>query len=355
MHDNFFALGGHSLLAVKLITEIEKAFTKHLAPAVLFQAPTIEQLAEIIRHGPESWSNLVPIQIEGRKKPFFWVHGDSSNAYLPRYLGTDQPLYGLEHQSQDGKPARYTSVESIAANYLREIRSVQAQGPYYLGGYSFGSFVALEIAQQLKDQAQEVALLALLDPPRPFKLGDNISTRLSQGPTSTNRFLSRLHRHYTNVKSLGYKRGIAYLWERGAGKINDVRSNIRNKVSNDLKRALIKICLTAGKDLPPSVRSRYILDLYYQIGPKYKMRPYAGRVVLFKGGDRSDDYVGDWEQYLVGEKQLYEVPGGHMELREERYIRSWAENLKACLEAAQVNATPSDRKSGTARTRNPAV
>jgi len=342
IHDNFFELGGNSLLAVRLFAKIENIFGKQLRPATLFEAPTIEQLAGILM-GPDkasSWSALVPIQPNGSKPPFFWVHGDSSGAFLPKYLEPDQPIFGLEHQSQDGKPARYTSVESIAAHYLREIRSVQFQGPYYLGGYSFGSIVALEIAQQLKDQAQEVALLALLDPPRPFKTSDKASTRLSDSPTSINGFHSRLHRHYTNVNSLGYKKGIVYLWERVAGKISELRSNVSTKVSNGLKRALIKICLARGRDLPSSVRSRYILDLYHRIRPEYEMRRYSGRVVLFKGDDQSDEYVGDWDLYLVDEKQIYQVPGHHMGLREETYIRGWAEHLKACLEAAQVTDTP---------------
>ena len=87
-----------------------------------------------------------------------------SNSFLPRYLGWDQPLYGLEHQSQDGKPALYDSVKTIASHYLGEIHSVQPNGPYFLGGYSFGAMVAFEMAQQLKKAGADVALLTLLDP-----------------------------------------------------------------------------------------------------------------------------------------------------------------------------------------------
>ena len=72
------------------------------------------------------------------------------------------------------------------------------------------------------------------------------------------------------------------------------------------------------------------------------MRPYSGRVVLFKGGGHSsDDYDGYWEHYLVGEKQLYEMEGNHLDLREEPYVRNWAEKLKACLDAVQATAAAS--------------
>ena len=133
IHDNFFDLGGHSLLALHLFARLEKAFGRPLPLALLFQAPTVEQLANILRdeNWSPSWSSLVPIQPGGSKPPFFWIHGDSSNAFLPRYLGPDQPFYSLEHQAQDGTRARYTQVETIAAHYLNEIRTVQPKGPVF--------------------------------------------------------------------------------------------------------------------------------------------------------------------------------------------------------------------------------
>ena len=107
IHDNFFDLGGDSLLSIQLIARIEKRFGKTLPVAVLFQSPTIEQLATILgdERRSETWSSLIPVHPAGALLPFFWIHGDSSNARLPEYLGPDRPLYALEHQAHDGRPA----------------------------------------------------------------------------------------------------------------------------------------------------------------------------------------------------------------------------------------------------------
>ena len=117
-----------------------RVFGRKLPLSSFFQMPTVRQLARLLSDNVslKSWSSLVAIQKRGSRPPFFWAHGEASDAFLSRYLDADQPLYGLMHQSEDGQPARFTSVEDIAAHYLSEIRSVQPHGPYFLGGYCFG-------------------------------------------------------------------------------------------------------------------------------------------------------------------------------------------------------------------------
>jgi amino acid adenylation domain-containing protein len=154
--DDFFELGGNSLLAMRLFADIEHKFTKKLPLALLLSSPTIETIAAIIQQETvfvNTAKNLVEIQTQGTKPPLFMLHplGGEVLCYrhLAKYLGLEQPIYGLQPQGLDGKLPPLLRVEDIASQYLQEIRTIQPQGPYFLLGYSFGGVVAYEMSQQL--------------------------------------------------------------------------------------------------------------------------------------------------------------------------------------------------------------
>jgi surfactin family lipopeptide synthetase C len=173
VQDNFFDLGGHSLLAVHLMARIQQHFGKKLPLASLFEGPTVEQLAHILQQQAEEsvLPLLVPIKPDGSKQPFFCVSGAGGNIvyfyHLARYLDSDRPFYAFQAKGLDGKSEPHTCVEEMAADYIAALQAVQPEGPYLLGGHSFGSWVAFEMGQQLQEQGHEVALLAVLDTPGP--------------------------------------------------------------------------------------------------------------------------------------------------------------------------------------------
>jgi thioesterase domain-containing protein/acyl carrier protein len=177
LDQNYFDLGGDSPLAVQLFAQIEKVFKVKLPLATLFEAPTIEELAQILnREAPASgWSPLVPIQLQGSRPPFFCIHGAGGNVLiyrdLSRDLGSDQPFYGLQSRGLDGGCAPLTRIEDMAALYVREIRRVQQHGPYFLGGYCLGGTIAFEVARQLQAKGEQIALLALFDTMNWAKVG----------------------------------------------------------------------------------------------------------------------------------------------------------------------------------------
>ncbi|NJL51699.1 MAG: amino acid adenylation domain-containing protein [Hydrococcus sp. SU_1_0] len=150
IHDNFFELGGHSLLALRLFAKMEQVFGRTFPLATLFEAPTVKDLANIIdqKQSLAAGSCLVPIQPQGSKPPLFLLHarGTSVLVYrnLANYLGTEQPVYGIQPQGLNGEAEILTKLEEMAAYYIQEIKKIQPLGPYLLGGYSFGGDLALK-------------------------------------------------------------------------------------------------------------------------------------------------------------------------------------------------------------------
>ncbi|MGK7886280.1 MAG: amino acid adenylation domain-containing protein, partial [Crocosphaera sp.] len=169
VEDSFFELGGHSLLAVRLISKISEVFERLLPLATLFQYSTVEELANLLRSSDtvSAWSPLVNIQPHGEGTPFFCVPGLGGNViylyHLAKALGTNRPFYGLQSIGLDGKTDPLTHIEAIATEYIKVIQKVQPEGPYLLGGHSFGASIAFEMAKQLEQQGQEIGLVVIFD------------------------------------------------------------------------------------------------------------------------------------------------------------------------------------------------
>ncbi|MGZ4792155.1 MAG: non-ribosomal peptide synthetase [Ilumatobacteraceae bacterium] len=169
VHDDFFALGGYSLLATRVFAMIEDRTGKRLPVSVLFEHPTIAELATLIRSDgwQTNWSSLVPIQASGAGQPFFYVAPYMISvlqlAPLGDELGADRPLYGLQPQGLDGRLPAHRTIEEMAAHYIRELKSVQPDGPYALGGHCSGSWVAFEMARQLEAEGDKINALLLVD------------------------------------------------------------------------------------------------------------------------------------------------------------------------------------------------
>ncbi|MEL7037607.1 MAG: condensation domain-containing protein [Cyanobacteria bacterium J06592_8] len=322
VRDNFFDLGGKSLMAMSLFTQIEQTFGKTLPLTTLLNAPTIEKLAEILAENESSqtWSSLVPLQPHGSKPPFFCIHGQQGNVLnlreLAQSLSIDQPFYGLQAQGLDGKQMPYFTIEEMATHYLAEIRTVQPHGPYFLGGNSMGGTIAFEMAQQLEQQGEKVAVLVMFD-----TFNKNAFPRLV--------FRKQ---HY-----------LKYLSQLGVSKLF---TEVKDLTKRQLQVLFCKLYLHFGKSLPHHLSRAIVAEANMQAKWAYKPQVYSGKITLFqaeKAAQFNKFYLpnkADWETRdpqhgwgdLTTQKlEIYEVPGDHYSIFDRPNVQVLAETLKACL------------------------
>ena len=320
--DNFFELGGDSLLAARLFAQIHNRFGKNLPLSTLFVSPTIEQLANVLRESDAeaAWSSLVPIQPHGSKPPLFCVHAAGANVliYRPmsRHLGDDQPVYALQAQGLDGRQEPLRRVEDMAVRYVKEIRTFQPDGPYYLLGASFGGLVAYEMAQQLLSQGQKIAFLGLLNTDCPvYSLGKKFICHLG---------------HLRQRGVLNYSRAVAESVRRRLY-LNDGSSD-REKLNSEVQSLVPQ---QADDALVQTVAA--IFEAEQEYVPAIKR--YPGKITLFWANDAPRDFEDNrpaWQKVAAGGLEIHVVPGSHTKMREEPHVQTLVEKLRPCLEKAQA-------------------
>ena len=166
--DNFFESGGHSLLAARLLALIDQRIGKRLTFNALYENPTIEHLATLLIEERRTDSDvaMVGIHESAPGAPFFFFHGDFVSGgffckNLARHIGSEHPFFAVHPHGLHGE-AVPLSIEEMAAARLADIRRRQPTGPYYLGGFCNGGFVAYEVARMLVAQGEQVHGLVLL-------------------------------------------------------------------------------------------------------------------------------------------------------------------------------------------------
>jgi thioesterase domain-containing protein len=289
-----------------------------LSVLTLLQHPTIEQLARVLRREQNTSGTpraLVRLQAgESHLRPLFLVHGGGGSvlAYtdLVRQLGPTRPLYGLHAPGLDGGEPLPASVEEMARHYLAQLREVQPAGPYFLGGWSFGGLVALEMAQQLQAAGETVALLALIDSHAPVARPepDELSLLAAFGQ---NLGLSWQHLSLEpeRLKQLSGRALLAYVLEQA--------SSIPGGAP--------------ALELDQAERYFTIFKRHHEALRHYAPRPYKGPAVLLKASMLSDsgNLVEDlgWSPWLTGNFVIYPVPGDHYTLLRAPHVATLVERL----------------------------
>jgi len=323
VRDNFFELGGHSLLAVSLMARIQKQFQQNLPLSVLFEAATVENLAAVLQQADDRpQSSLVPIQPAGSQPPLFFVHPVGGNvlcyADLARCLGPEQPFYGLQSPGLSGEESPYARIEELAAYYIGLVQTVQAEGPYFLGGWSMGGIVAFEMAQQLLQRGREVALLALLDSGLP------------------------LENQVENMAVDDAKLLVTFITDLGRTLAKDVHItyNDMQGLNPDQQRVYVYEQATALELIPPDIDADQFSRLFdvfrtnYRAMLAYEPQPYAGSITYFQAKE-SEMGEFDWRGLSALPIKVHSVPGDHYSMIALPQVKVLARQMQSYLD--QIN------------------
>ena len=341
--DDFFELGGHSILAIQLSANIQKEFGIEFPLAAFFETPNVAAIAERIRGNQGYFDNqiLIPIQPKGDRSPFFCFPGVGGNVVyfsdLARNLGSDQPFYGLQAPGLAEGTEPLTTVVDIARVYTQEILNFKPEGPYRLGGHSFGAIVAFEVAYNLRQLGHEIEMLAAFD--LPAISADENSCIFKWDEAEWTYAIAKIIEMLTGAQ------------------LNITQDQVRNFDWNG-QMGLLKERMEEALLLPKGSDHAQVKRLAQMI--RYDEMSLLGHIpkfclgvpiYLFKTSDLYDDVLSivkeiptddkwGWSSYSDRPVTVIRAAGSHATLLNEPHVRVLSQQLDEIFKALDVNLTP---------------
>jgi thioesterase domain-containing protein len=262
---------------------------------------------------------------------------------LARHLGPDQPFYGLQAVGLDGKSRPHTRIEDMAACYIEQIRAVQPQGPYLLGGHSFGANVAFEMSQQLQRQGQDIALLVIFDmgAPHPY----NRPARLDEDETAS-----------SDEDETAPLVGFIQVFEAWLGKPLGVSVEVLQSLKADERLDYLHEHLAAAQVLPADgdrAQFRGLVEVLMAHGRIRYLPPediLKTRIALLRASELPEEPIDEeqrarmreptwgWSPFAAGPVAVHWVPGDHITMMTKPYVQVLADRLRACLAATLASS-----------------
>lgn len=340
---------------VALLARVRQEFgvaAEGLSALAFRSDPTVPGLARALHDALNPPQTLVvPLQPRGSRKPLFLIHAGGGYVFFYRALaarlGPDQPVYAIRAATRrDSHRHRFdhtTSIEDLAARYLDEIKKIQPEGPYHLGGSCFGGVVAFEMGQQLLARGEAVDSPILLFDSYVGKVGgedwgdytsrtfSRVAERLGAAENAGRAELARL------VLTSMVKRPVAVL-EIGALAIRSLFRRVRGLLYGSRVRRWFQ-------DTVPRARVRSseqeqldtmheFLNTSIQLVSDYEPRRYPGSAVLLKATVGLDPEP-LWTPWVDGGLEVHVMPGEHLDMMEEPWVTTTAHLVRQTLGAGR--------------------
>jgi thioesterase domain-containing protein/acyl carrier protein len=353
-HDDLFQLGATSLTVMRLVIRIEQRLGTAVPVSALITAPTIAELAAFLRAGENASTAvqgpLIALRSSGTRRPVFLAHPTGGNVlcYLPlaRALPPDQPLYGFQAAGLAPGTEPLRTVPEIARSYVAALREVQPHGPYTLGGWSFGGHIAFEMAAQLRAAGEEVADVLLIDSDaldqsadRPEVDGLSLMTWffwellwLDHGgdvPPDAFRTLRDEDDAYASVRELAVRTGMLAA--------HDADTSLRRVFE------MFRANWDALINWRPSPTDQDLVLIRAQGSLPDVLKP-----VHDLAGSLYHEPANGWSRLTTGRVRVLDVPGDHMQIVQDPYVRHVAAVLtdSTGADSTERRPTPSAHTTG---------
>ncbi len=324
IRDNFFDLGGHSILAMRLLYEMERKTGLSCPMNYLFQWPTIEAITAASGKplNTELPRSIVLLKKGAAERPMFLLHagGPSLLFYRPlvQRLQSDRSIYGIQSAFLEKLETPIESVQALAQYYIDQVRRVQPQGPYSIGGASFGGVVAYEMARQLTSMGEAIESLILFDsfvPPVKYRLISKQWYRLHLmgiRQTGVGYLANKIKKRFSHEAVKVKKR-----WQRG-------------KAQNDEKFTIHTTERHSDKTL----------NVHRMLNHQYCPGEYSGKVIVIHALEVKRDRINPdedhgWSHY-ARDVEVIRCPGGHMSMFREPHVSTLASRIDEILEGKKA-------------------
>ncbi|HEY1353938.1 MAG TPA: amino acid adenylation domain-containing protein [Ktedonobacteraceae bacterium] len=322
IQENFFDLGGHSLLALQALNAMRETMHVNLAPASLFSAPTIAELAGLLTGEAEpAFSCLVPLKRAQGHPPLFCLHPAGGEVWfyqaLAAQLARNQPVYGLQSPALQDAVAEQTSLEAMAHLYAGLLRQCQPQGPYALFGWSLGGVLAVAVAAALEQAGQRVSFVGLLDAslePEEASAADPLEalgTAFAGGLWRAFSALGPQEQEQVRAQLLALPRAARSKWALAWGK---ERGALPAYVSEAAFAAQVAL-----------------IETHSHLLAAYRPACIAAPLLVWWAQESEERTRTDWQRYSRGQVREEVLAGDHFTIMRPPHVQAVAEQLSRLL------------------------
>jgi thioesterase domain-containing protein len=309
----------------RLLFEIAQATGVELPISVVFEAPTFSELVALVRRGEAPpFSPLALLRAGDSGPALFLAPGLGGVALelcdLAREVRFPGAIYAMQPRGLDGREKPCGTAEEMAKFQLEAIRRLHPHGPYYLGGFSWGAVVALEMARVLRASGEPVAFIGLIEAQLPEKFWP-LGARVE--------FVMRRTRHHIEtVRRLGRREKLRYLADRARPIVGRLGAFLGG---------LIEWSPYQVDDLP--VVLHQVRESSIAAYRAYQPQRFLGPATYFKsknGDPLSCDQLKTWPRFLPN-FEIRHVPGDHAGMLREPVVKLLAAEMSSALEASDAS------------------